>query len=217
MGKNFVPLAVVAGSLIIAGAIIYVGRNSPESENNAPEQESAVSFSLEGEPSLGSLEAKVTVVEFSDFQCPFCARFVLETFPQIKQEYIDTGKIRMIFKNFPLMSIHENAESSAEASECANDQGKFWEYKEKLFQSQQALSAGNLKQYAKDLGIENEEQFDVCLDSKKYASEVSQDLAEGVAAGVTGTPTFFINGQKMVGALPFSEFQRAIDAQLSNK
>lgn len=214
MGKNFVPLAVVAGSLIIAGAIIYVGRNSPESD--APEQESAVSFSLEGEPSLGNSEAKVTVVEFSDFQCPFCAKFVLEIFPQIKQEYIDMGKIRMVFKNFPLMNIHENAEGSAEASECANDQGKFWEYKEKLFQNQQALSVGNLKQYAKDLGM-NEGQFNSCFDSKKYADEVSQDLIEGITAGVTGTPTFYINGEKLVGALPFSEFQRVIDAQLSAK
>lgn len=214
MGKNFVPLAVVAGSLIIAGAIIYVGRNSPESD--IPEQENAVSFSLEGEPSLGNSEAKVTVVEFSDFQCPFCAKFVLETFPQIKQEYIDMGKIRMVFKNFPLMNIHENAEGSAEASECANDQGKFWEYKEKLFQNQQALSVGDLKQYAKDLGM-NEGQFNSCFDSKKYADEVSQDLIEGITAGVTGTPTFYINGEKLVGALPFSEFQKIIEEQLNSR
>lgn len=213
MGRNILPIAIVAGSLIIAGAIIFVGKN-PSPDNNLPEQEDA-GFLLEGEPVLGDPEAKVTIIEFSDFQCPFCARYTLETFPQIKQAYVDTGKIKVAFKNFPL-SNHAYAEISAEASECANDQGKFWEYKKTLFENQQALSASDLKKYAKDLGID-EEQFNNCLDSKKYSEEVAQDLQDGIASGVTGTPTFFINGEKLVGALPFSEFQKVIEEKLNGR
>lgn len=215
MNKSIVPLAIVAGALIIAGAIIYSAKISSPDDGAKPDNaEPDNGLSVEGEPVLGSPEAKVTVIEFSDFQCPFCARYVLDTFPQIKQAYIDTGKIKMVFKNFPLTSIHENAEKSAEASECANDQGRFWEYKEKLFQNQQALSLDNLKSYAKELGL-NESQFNDCLDSRKYANEVSRDLQDGIVAGVTGTPTFFINGGKLVGAQPFSEFQRAIEEKLT--
>lgn len=213
MNKSIVPLAIVAGSLIIAGAIIYSAKISPQNNGDNKVLTPETGLSIENQPVLGNPEAKVTVIEFSDFQCPFCARYTLETYPQIKQAYIDTGKIKMVFKNFPLTSLHDNAEGAAEASECANDQGKFWEYKEKLFQNQQALSAGDLKKSAKDLGL-NEDQFNNCFDSKKYSDEVSQDLKSGIEAGVTGTPTFFINGEKLVGSLPFSEFQRVIEEKL---
>lgn len=218
MSKNIIAVAIIVGALIVAGAVIYSAKVSPQSPGtydlgNDKESEESPGLSVEGEPSLGSPEAKVTIVEFSDFQCPFCARYTLETFPQIKQEFVDTGKIKMVFKNFPLAN-HANAKIAAEASECANDQGKFWEYKSTLFRDQQALAASDLKKYAKDLGLD-ETTFNSCLDSKKYSDEVSGDLEDGLSAGVTGTPTFFINGEKLVGAYPFSEFQRIINQKLA--
>lgn len=212
MQKNIIPLSIIAGSLIIAGAIIYSAILPSSREEN--EEVAEEGFSLEGEPVIGNANAKITIVEFSDFECPYCAKYVLETYPQIKQAYIDTGKIKMVFKNFPLISIHSYAEIAAQASECANEQGKFWEYKEKLFQNQDALSASNLKMYAKDFGV-NESQFNACLDSKKYANEVEQDLEDGISARVKGTPTFLIGeDEKLVGAQPFSAFQKIIEEKL---
>jgi protein-disulfide isomerase len=109
-------------------------------------------ISIEGEPALGSLDAPVTLVEVSDFQCPYCGKFARETFPQIKKEYIDIGKVKAVFKNFPLPG-HTYAQKAAEAGECANEQGKFWEYQEKLFANQNALSITDLKKYAQELGL----------------------------------------------------------------
>lgn len=218
MNKNIVALAVVAGALIVAGAIIYSAKISSSDKGaddlgNNKEFKESTGLSVEGEPILGNPVAKVMIIEFSDFQCPFCARYTLETFPQLKQEFVDTGKVKVAFKNFPLAN-HANAGITAEASECANDQGRFWEYKTTLFQNQQFLAANDLKKYAKDLGL-NEQEFIGCFDSKKYSNEVNGDLSDGVAAGVTGTPTFFINGEKLVGAYPFSEFQKIINQKLA--
>ena len=109
-------------------------------------------ISIEGEPVLGSPDSPVTLVEISDFQCPYCGKFARETFPQIEKEYIDTGKVKAVFKNFPLPA-HTYAQKAAEAGECANEQGKFWDYQEKLFANQNALSITDLKKYAQELGL----------------------------------------------------------------
>jgi len=160
---------------------------------------------------LGNQDAKITIIEFSDFQCPYCEKFYSETFPQLKKEYIDTGKAKLIFRNFPL-SFHENAMPSALAAECAKEQGKFWEYHDKLFENQQALDSSSLKKYALDLKLEIN-KFNDCLDNKKYQSEIQQDIQDGQSAGVTGTPSFFINGIPLEGAQPFSAFKQVIDSQ----
>jgi protein-disulfide isomerase len=167
--------------------------------------------SADDDPFWGPADAPVTIIEFSDFQCPYCARFVTQTLPQIKQEY--EGKIRFVFRDFPLSQLHENAEKAAEASECADDQGKFWEYHDKLFNSQSALDVASLKSYASQLGLDTG-AFDQCLDSDKYAQEVQKDLQDGDSYGVTGTPAFFVNGLLVVGAQPFATFKAAIDAAL---
>lgn len=208
--KNLLPAAIIVAAIIIAGALIVSTKIYVD--GNIKKEKAPAGPSVEGQPILGSLQAKVTIIEFSDFQCPFCARYTLDTFPQIKQEYVDTGKVKIVFKNFPL-SFHENAKIAAEAGECTFEQNKFWEYEQKLFENQNALSENDLKKYARDLGLQAE-QFNNCLDSEKYVKEVQNDFKEGQEAGVSGTPTFFINGEKLVGAYPFSEFQKIIEEKL---
>jgi len=168
---------------------------------------------VDDDPSLGDKNAKLTIVEFSDFQCPFCGRFRTQTFDQIKKEYIDTGKVKFVFRDFPLSSIHPYAQKASEASECADEQGKFWEYHDKLFENQQALTIDNLKKYASDLSLDTK-KFNDCLDSGKMVSEVNKDTQDATASGGSGTPYFLVGNRPVSGAQPFANFKAAIDAQL---
>ena len=172
----------------------------------------ALQVSVDDDPVKGDKNAKVTIVEFSDYQCPFCGRFFRDTLPQIEEQYVRTGKIKMVFRDFPL-SFHENAQKAGEAAECAEDQDKYWEMHDKLFQNQQKLAVTDLKQYAADLKLDTK-KFNDCLDSSKHKAEVQKDMADGSSYGVSGTPAFFINGRKLVGAQPFSAFKSIIDAEL---
>lgn len=162
----------------------------------------------------GQSGAKVTIIEFSDYECPFCGRFYTQTLPQIEEKYVKTGKVKMVFRDLPL-SFHKQAQKAAEAAECAGEQGKYWEMHDKLFDNQRALEVANLKQYAKDLSLDTG-KFDKCLDEGQMANEVKKDLADGGKYGVTGTPAFFINGIKVVGAQPFEVFEQIIEDELSN-
>jgi protein-disulfide isomerase len=157
----------------------------------------------------GDKNAKVTLIEFSDFQCPYCGR-IEPTIEKVLKDY--SGKVRLVYRHFPL-SFHENAQKAAEASECAGDQGKFWEMHDKLYANQTALTLTDLKGYAKELGL-NTSNFDSCLDSSKYASKVAAQEAEGQASGVDGTPATFVNGTLISGAVPYEQFKAAIDAAL---
>jgi protein-disulfide isomerase len=163
------------------------------------------------DPFFGPEDAEVTIIEYSDFQCPYCAS-VVPTINQIKEKYGD--RVKIVFKDFPL-SFHQYAQKAAEAAQCAHEQGRFWEYHDTLFANQGSLGMASLKQYASNLGL-NTEQFNRCLDSGKYAAEVQEDFSDGQKAGVSGTPTFFINGKKLVGAQPFSEFERLITDELGS-
>jgi protein-disulfide isomerase len=171
-----------------------------------------VDVSVDNDPAEGSADAKVTVIEFSDFQCPYCARFQADTLPQIMQNYGD--KIRFVYRDFPLTSLHQYALKAAEASECANEQGKYWDYHNLLFQNQSALDDASLKNYAATLQLDTA-TFNQCLDSDKYMSEVQKDYQDGIAAGVQGTPAFFINGMLVSGAQPYTVFKAAIDQALA--
>lgn len=162
------------------------------------------------EPAKGPANAKVTIVEYSEFQCPFCSR-VGPTIKQIMDEYGD--KVRIVFRHFPL-GMHNRAIPAAEAAQCAHDQGKFWEYHDKLFENQRALADENLKQYAADLGLDTE-KFNSCYDAGKHRDDVKKMMDSGTAAGVTGTPAFFINGRFLSGAQPFDAFKTIIDNELS--
>lgn len=161
--------------------------------------------------SEGPANAKVTLIEVSDFQCPYCQRHVA-TMEQIMKDY--AGKVRRVWINFPLTSIHTYAEKAAEAAECAGDQGKFWEMHDKIFTNQSAITVDDLKGYAKDLGL-NTVKFNSCLDDSKFASKIQQQTTAAQAAGVTGTPGTFVNGELVKGAYPFETFKQLIDAELA--
>jgi len=168
---------------------------------------------VDDDPMEGDKNAKVTIIEFSDFQCPFCGKFYSDAYKQIDEQYIKTGKVKLVFRDFPL-SFHQNAHPAAEAAECANEQGKFWEMHNKLFENQQALAVTDLKQYAADLKLDVK-KFNDCFDSGKYKAEIDKDAADGGKVGVSGTPAFFINGIALTGAQPFSAFKEVIDAELA--
>jgi len=161
----------------------------------------------------GPKEAPVAMVEFSDFQCPFC-KSVLSTIKQVMDSY--PGKIRWVFRDFPIVSLHPTAPKAHEAARCAGEQGKFWEYHDQLFERSPRHSPQELKQYAQELKLDGS-AFAQCLDSGKYQAEVNSDGQEGTRFGVTGTPTFFINGRLLVGAQPFAEFQRLVDSELAKR
>ena len=163
-------------------------------------------------PVKGPNNAKVTVVLFSDFQCPFCSRAV-PVLKEIEDGY--KGKVKIAFKQLPL-PFHDKAHLAAEAALAANEQGKFWPYHDKLFANQQALDRPSLEKYAEELGL-NMGKFKAALDSGKFKDKVDSDAKEGAAVGATGTPTFFINGTKVVGAQPFDAFKTVIDTELKAK
>jgi protein-disulfide isomerase len=161
-------------------------------------------------PAKGPEKAPVTIVEFSDFQCPFCSR-AASTVEQVLENY--PGKVRVVFRHFPL-EFHKQAPKAAEAAICAQDQGKFWEYHDTLFKNQEKLMPDDLKQHAQSIGLDSA-KFEECLNSGKHAELVKKDMAAGQKAGVTGTPAFFINGMMISGAQPIDEFKRLIDAELT--
>ena len=207
---------VLAGVLVFTLGIIFFGvmflaKSSPQTSVTGEVYQ--IDYSKGHK--IGSDSAKVRLVEFSDFQCPYCAKFFTETFSQIKKDYIDTGKVKLVYRDYPL-DFHPNAQKAAEASECAHAQGKFWEMHDKLFQNQASLSIDNYKTWAKDLGLDTA-KFNDCLDKGTYADEVKKDLADGQAAGVSGTPGFFVNHQIISGAVPYAVFKTAIDAELGAK
>src|SRR5262245_9620297 len=150
---------------------------------------SRVRTSIADAPSLGRPDAPVTLVEFSDYQCPFCQQFFVTTFPGLKKDYIDTGKVRYVFRDYPLDQIHPQARKAAEAAHCAGDQGKYWEMHDLLFKNQRALTGPQLAEHARTVGLEPN-AFGGCLSSGKYADRVSKGLEDGLAAGVQGTPSF---------------------------
>jgi protein-disulfide isomerase len=169
--------------------------------------------STEGYPSLGPADAPITIVEFSDFQCPFCKRFHDETYKALLEAY--PGQIRFVYRNLPLTSIHPDAMPAAVASLCANEQNVYWEYHEKLFSSD-ALGRDIYVQYASDLNL-NADEFNACLDSGKFDEFIQQDIDFAFNLGVQSTPTFFINGLAIVGAQPLTSFQQIIDKELAGE
>jgi len=161
--------------------------------------------------SRGPKDAPVTIVEFSDFQCPFCKTATV-TVKQVLDKY--PGKVRLIFRDYPIVSLHPQAPKAHEAARCAADQAKFWEYHDVLFERSPKLSVPELKRYALDLKLDAT-AFDQCLDSGKHTAEVDKDFQEGAGLGLTGTPSFFINGKQIVGAQPLAAFQKVVDSELA--
>jgi len=184
-------------------------------------------ISTDNDPIIGNPNAPITIIEFSDFQCPFCAKFHIQTLPKIMDEYIKEGTVKLVFRDFPIQSIHPNALPASVAAECANEQGKFKEMHDKLFDKQNEWNNKNtdnviisFNQYALEIGLE-EEKFDSCLKNGKYIEEIQKDLYDGKAYGISGTPGFFIGNDKigfveLKGAQPFESFKKVIDSQLKN-
>lgn len=227
-----VPGAILLAGVLIAGAVVYSNSatRTPGSKNAAAIGQGAnplaggepgIGDLADDDPFLGSPDAPVTLVEFSDFQCPFCRKLFRETLPQIEEKYIKTGKIRFVYRDFPLTSIHEMAQKYAEAGECADDQGKFWKMHDKIFEEQEKVGASTIydytvadvKRWAREIGLDGS-QFDQCLDSDKYFEEVQKDFRDGELAGVQGTPGTFVNGRLIPGAVPFVKFEAVIEEEL---
>ncbi len=167
-------------------------------------------------PVEGDKNAKVTIIEFSDFECPFCGRFYQDTLPQIRKDYVDSGKVKIYFRHFPL-DFHPRAKPLAIASECANDQDAFWKMHDKIFENSATVSTATddtIKQWAGELGL-NTGTFNSCFDAKEHEDLVNEDQQAGAAVGVSGTPTFYINGQQLVGAQPYASFKAIIDQELA--
>jgi protein-disulfide isomerase len=165
---------------------------------------------------LGNPNATVTVIQYGDYQCPYCEAFFQNTWPQLKAEYVDTGKIRFSFQDYAFLG--PDSTTAAMAAHCAGDQYRFWQYHDYLYLHQGGENSGwasvaNQKQFAAQLGL-NTDQFDQCLDSGKYLQEVQTEIATGRSQGVTAVPTFFVNGTKIVGAQPLADFETVINAAL---
>lgn len=224
--KLMIPTAIVIAGIIIAGAIVYSNSNAPLTgqvggengggqveDNNGGSAADIVDVVVnEGDHIRGNVDAPVTIVEYSDFQCPFCARFH-PTVKQILENYPD--KVRWVYKHFPLASIHPEATPAAEASECAAEQGKFWEFADGLFDNQSRLSKSFYSDLAEDLGL-NTSQFDECVSSRKYQDLVQANLDEGADVGVRGTPGSFVNGEVIPGAVPYNSLEQAVERALAD-
>lgn len=200
------------------GRLAEAYQSQPASNNSPPQVGQPVAVPLSDEPAKGSPDAPVTIVEYSDFQCPFCLRHFQQTLPQL-QSYIDAGQVRYVFKDFPIHSIHPQAQKAHESARCARELGgdeAFWTMHDLLFINQEQW-AGNpshvevFKSLAAEMDL-SQSEFDECLDSGRYADAVNAQVNEGAQLGVRGTPSFFINGQPLVGAQPFAVFQQAIEA-----
>ncbi|MCH8741542.1 DsbA family protein [Patescibacteria group bacterium] len=222
--KLYLPISVIIGFLIIAGAIVYT--KSPQQSFQSPG--SSASTGSQTQPGStqgttiteqnhirGDFEAPVTIVEFSDYECPFCSRFH-PTVQQILADY--SGQVRWVYKHFPLDQIHAQARPAAEASECIWEQkgnDGFWQFSDGLFENQARLGNSFYKELAAQIGV-NADQFNDCVSSRKYKDKVEADYQEGIKAGIRGTPGSFVNGQSIPGAVPYSVLKATVDQALAD-
>jgi protein-disulfide isomerase len=219
---SFFLIAVV----LIGGVFLFTGDSNTGPikgnivDQKQEQQEGKTSASVDDDAVLGDPDAPVTIIEFSDYQCSYCGRHYAQTFPLIKSEYIDTGKVKIVFRDFPL-NFHPEAQGAAEAAECVRDAAgndeAYYEMHDKIFENQQLLSTSNLKAWAQEIGYD----ISSCLDSGKFKSEVQKDSVDAQSAGFEGTPGFLImksgakEGTPLKGAYPFSAFQQIIEAELA--
>jgi len=206
MKKQFLYLTL---GLVIGFAVGFgLGQGGPAGGDAA---ETGPKVDIEGRPFLGPENAPVTFIEFTDYQCTFCKRYYDTRYPLILEEYGD--RLKYVVLHYPLSQIHPQAEEAAQAAECASDQGKFFEYHNTLFKNNMALGRANLMRYGMMLGLDMP-RFEGCLDSGEKAKVVYDNIMTAVKAGVTGTPTFFVNGRILIGAQPLAIFKAHIEQAL---
>ena len=203
----FIPIAFFLG--LGAGYLLWGRIPSPAAANTTGVQR--VTVSTDGEPSIGADDAPVTIVEFSDYQCPYCQKWDQEVYEQLLASY--PGKIRFVYRDLPL-PMHSEAIPAAEAADCAGAQGAYWKYHDSLFSGQYTLGRAAYEQYATDLGLDSA-AFTACLDDHTYLTEVKANASYAASLGLTGTPSFFINGRELIGALPIDQFKTIIDEELA--
>ena len=221
INKYLIPGAIILAGAVIAVAVIY-SVNGPLPKNAGKGETAAIGSMpvvTSGDFFLGEQNAPVTVVEYGDFQCPFCGKFFKETESVLRENYIKTGKVKFIYRDFAFLG--QESFWAANAARCAGEQGKFWEYHDYLYgnqrgENQGAFSKSNLKSFAAALGLDKE-KFNACLDSDRYLEEIKKETKSGGEAGVQGTPANFVNGVLYVGALPTNSFIQIIDAELNKK
>ncbi|MFN7088363.1 MAG: DsbA family protein [Candidatus Paceibacteria bacterium] len=223
--SNFLAFSILFSAILISSAILYsnYGKPSGTKKNILPQNvsESPASkldeFDVGELPPLGDPNAPITIIEFGDYQCPFCKKFWHDAEPKIISEYVNTGKARLYWRD--LAFLGEESIWAAEAAWCARDQGKFWEYHNILFENQRgenqgAFSKENLKKFASGIRL-SQDVFSMCLDSEKYRRKVQEETQKSANLGVNSTPTILINGRKILGAQPYETFKAAIDSELS--
>ena len=188
-------------------------------------QDVNLTLKVTDDPSKGKPEAQVTLIEFTDYQCPYCARHATSVLPQIEKNFIATGKIQYVLRDFPIASLHPHAGKAHEAAHCAGEQGKYWEMHDQLFSHQKALELGHLAEYSERAGVSNRDAFETCMASGKYHQRTQESIAEGAEAGVRGTPSFLlgltseegVEAVKLIrGAQPYSVFLEQIELLLSS-
>ena len=197
--------SVTAAAVSPAGQVVKMPTSQPQYRR--------YDIPTAGYPSRGPADAKIVIVEFSDFQCPYCRSFHDETFKALLDAY--PGQVRFVYRNFPLTSIHPGAMPAAVASLCANDQNAYWDYYERLFSSENLDEATFIK-YATELGL-NVDTFKTCLSSGSHDAAIKTDMDFSINLGVQSTPTFFVNGLALVGAQPLSNFRQLIDKELAGE
>lgn len=221
--KLLIPGAIILAGVIVAGAVLY-SRLPPSGNTLGVKSSKTPSVEERGDSLkiqkddfiLGSSAAKVVLIEYGDFQCPFCGRFFKTTEQQLKETYIKQGKAVFVWRDFAFLG--EESFRAAEAARCAGEQGKFWDYHDHLFGNQRGENEGafgdqNLKRFAKELKLD-EAEFNSCFNSGKFRKRVENAAVEGKSLGVNGTPATFVNGQLVSGAQPFAVFQKIIDEEL---
>lgn len=193
----------------LATAVKSGSNATPVAANQAPRR---YKIPIEGAPSIGPENAAITIIEFSDYQCPYCTKWHQEVYHQLMETY--KGKIRFIYKDFPLFSIHENAIPAAEAAYCAGEQNKYWEYHDRLFSGDAQLNLATYQQYASDVSL-NIDKFNACITNRTYQKDVEANYEWAANLGIQSTPTFFINGLAMVGAQSYASFKQVVDDELA--
>lgn len=222
-GKNINTYSVIAAFAlgILIGYFIWGFEANPQDQvievpaaNEAPPAQEAARIDVptEGFPSEGPDDAPIVIVEFSDFDCPFCTKWHNETYLPLLEEYPD--QIKLVYRNFPLASLHPNAHLAAEAALCAGDQDRYWDYHEALFESKYGSSEEAFKEYAVDLDLDTA-TFNECLETRQYEDFVRADMDYARSIGVQSTPTFYVNGQPVIGAQPIQVFRQIIELELA--